>query len=43
MLWIFFNNMAGFVFGFVLGSLFQQERIFNNFPASFLGSFGFAF
>jgi hypothetical protein len=24
---------------FVLGSFFPQERIFNNFPASFLGSF----
>ncbi len=35
--------MAGFVFGFVLGSLFQQLRVFNNFPASLLGSFGFAF
>ncbi len=34
-----FNNMARFVFGFV----FPQERVFNNFPASFLGSFGFVF
>jgi hypothetical protein len=34
-----FNNMARFVFSFVLGSFFPQERIFNNFLASFLGSF----
>ena len=39
----YFHNMAGFVFGFVLGSFFQQVRIFNNFPASLLGSFGFVF
>jgi hypothetical protein len=32
---IIFSNMARFVFSFV----FPQERIFNNFPASFLGSF----
>ena len=38
-----FNNMAGFVFGFVLGSFFQQLRVFSKFPASFLGSFGFVF
>jgi hypothetical protein len=35
----FIRKMAGFVFGFV----FPPERIFNNFPASFLGSFGFVF
>jgi hypothetical protein len=29
--------------GSFLGLFFQQERIFNNFPASFLGSFGFVF
>jgi hypothetical protein len=34
-----FNNMARFVFSFVLGSFFPQELIFNNFLASFLGSF----
>ncbi|HXH51751.1 MAG TPA: hypothetical protein VNM47_20610 [Terriglobia bacterium] len=29
--------------GSFLASFFPQERIFNNFPASFLGSFGFVF
>ena len=40
-LWFIFSKLAGFVFGFVLGSLFQQVRVFNNFPASLLGSLGF--
>jgi hypothetical protein len=38
-----FNNMASFVFRFVFGSFFQQERVFNNFSASFFGSFQFVF
>src|SRR5690242_9080603 len=38
-----FNNMARYALRFVFGSLFPQERIFNNFSASFSGSFGFVF
>ncbi|MGA8182391.1 MAG: hypothetical protein WB819_01980 [Terriglobia bacterium] len=38
-----FNNIAWFVFGFVLGLFFPQLRVFNNFSALFLGLFGFVF
>jgi len=38
-----FNNTARFIFQFVFGSLFPQLRIFNNFSASFSGSFRFVF
>jgi hypothetical protein len=39
----FFNNMARFVFRFVFGLFFPQERIPNNFSALFSGLFSFVF
>jgi hypothetical protein len=38
-----FNNIGRFVFSFVLGSFLPQLCVFNNFSASFLGSFRFVF
>jgi hypothetical protein len=37
------NNMARFVFRFVFGLFFPQERVFNNFSALFFGLFRFVF
>jgi hypothetical protein len=36
---IYYQQHGPVRFSFVLGSFFPQERIFNNFPASFSGSF----
>ncbi len=38
-----FNKIGRFVFRFVFGSFFPQLRVFNNFSASFFGSFRFVF
>jgi hypothetical protein len=35
----YFQQHGQVRFSFVLGSFFPQERVFNNFLASFLGSF----
>jgi len=41
--WFIFNEIGSFALRFVLGSLFQQLRVFNNFSASLFGSVRFVF